>query len=911
MLPRLRGPLVEREALFTRLDMGLEQRVLLLSAPAGSGKTTLVRAWLATRTENTEQSSLTRTGKAHLLLVTRAGESVLPPVAWVTLEAGENDPVRFWRYVLTACQTIQPTLGEHALAMLRSQQQSSFESLLTIFLNELAQSPDQGILVLEDYHTITSPLVHESLAFLLDHLPETLRVILITRGDPPLPLARWRAHHDLCELRAADLRFSLEETRDFLQQALPFSITPATLQKLHERVEGWAAGLRLLTLALQGHRDQHEIEQVLTSFSGGQQHILEYLVADVLNAQPEETQQFLLQTSLLSRLSGSLCDALTGRQDSAQTLAQLDQANLFLYPLDAAGEWYRYQTLFAEAMQHEARRRLGEEHWLELYGKASHWYEQHAQPLDAIEAALHARDFARAADLMEHISNPLVFQNEYHTFLQFAQQLPEEQLEAHPALCLIYGSGLLYLFDRRAPETVAQVERPLQIAEWIWQAEDNKIGLGMVAALRSSVYWWQGNFPQAFVYARQALELLPNDELMWRGTCLIHLGTAELFAGRLDEAQQMFAEAQLATRTIGNAYAARAAQFMLCEIQLQRGELRLVAQIYQQILQEAEAQQDFSDASSICSGLALLAYEWNRLEMTHEGASQGLEIARRFSDTDVLIKATLALALMQHAQGETVQAEQDLTTLAAQLQRWPYYLREIHACHARIALYSGDIAAAEQQIATCASCSMPDNFIHQAELALLNARLLLARNNPDEALTLLRDWQTQVEEHGFVRLLLEILVIQTLAYHKQHEASQAQQVLLRALTLARPEGYQRLFLDGGSTLAEILRALLPTIHSEQVATYVRELLRAFASEQTTLTSSPTERTAEAGLFEPLSPQEKRVLRLLAAGRTNPEIAGELIVSVNTIKTQVQSIYTKLGVNSRQQAREAAQRLKLV
>jgi LuxR family maltose regulon positive regulatory protein len=445
----------------------------------------------------------------------------------------------------------------------------------------------------------------------------------------------------------------------------------------------------------------------------------------------------------------------------------------------------------------------------------------------------------------------------------------------------------------------------VRIAERIWQAEDSRAGLGMVAALRSSVHWWQGNFPQAFAYARQALELLPPDELMWRGTCLIHLGTAELFAGRLDEAQQMFTEAQLANRTIGNAYAARAAQFMLCEIHLQRGELRLAAQIYQQILQEAEAQQDYSDAGAVCTALARLAYEWNRMETTHEGASQGLDVARHLSDNDVLIKATLALALMRHAQGDSTQAEQDLTALAAQIQRWPYYLREVHACYARIALATGDVVAAEQHITTCASYSTPDNFAHQAELALLNARLLLEQNNPDEALTLLRDWQTKVEEHGFARLLLEILVLQTLVYHKQRETFQAQQKLLQALTLARPEGYQRLFLDEGSALVEVLRTLMPTIHSEQVATYARELLHAFASEQA------TKRTGEAGLFEPLSPQEKRVLRLLVAGRTNPEIAGELIVSVNTIKTQVQSIYTKLGVNSRQQAREAVQRLKLV
>ncbi len=885
--PRLRGPLVEREALYARMDAGLEQRMILLAAPAGSGKTTLVRAWLVERAENAQMS----------------------PVTWVSLDAGENDPVRFWRYVLTACQTIQPSLGQQALAMLRRPQQSSFENMLTVFLNELARLPGQGILVLEDYHTITSPLVHESLAFLLDHLPETLRVVLITRGDPPLPLARWRAHHDLCELRATDLRFSLEETRSFLQQTLPFAIGSETLRQLDERVEGWVAGLRLLTLALAA-QNPREIEQALATFSGGHQHIIEYLVADVLNAQPQALQTFLLQTSLLSRLSAPLCNALLGRQDSAQVLARLDQANLFLYPLDAAGQWYRYHALFAEAMQHEARRRLDEERWHELYSRASHWYEEHAQPLDAIEAALHARDFARAADLMEHLADPQIFQNEYYTVMRFADQLPDDQLQTHPALCVVYATGLLYLTDRRAPTTVALVERPLRIAERIWQEEGNLAGLGEVAALRSAVCWWQGNFAQAFAQARDALELLPAGENVGRGTCLIHLGVAELFAGRLDAAQQMLTEARLANQAAGNSYGARAAQFLLCEISQQRGELHLAAQIYQQLLTEAEAGQDFSDIGAACSWLAFLAYEWNKLEATHEGAIQALDIARRFSDDDLLVHASLTQTRIQLLHGETAQALQELTALAAQMQRWPYLLREIHACHARIALAVGDRVTARQQINTCAHFSAGDHFIQQQELAVLNVRLLIAHGKTDEALQLLRSWQAEVQERGFTRSLLEILVLQALTHHMRKEAPQAHYALLQALTLARPEGYQRLFLDEGPALVELLRAVLPEIREEKLAAYTRELLLSMSREQATSTSTFAESGTEPVLIEPLSPQEKRVLRLLAAGRTNPEIASELVVSVNTIKTQVQSIYYKLGVNSRQEAREVVKRLRL-
>ncbi|MGH2482642.1 MAG: hypothetical protein ACRDHW_23595, partial [Ktedonobacteraceae bacterium] len=340
------GPLVEREALHTRLDDGLEHRVTLLSAPAGSGKTTLVRSWMAARPD-------------------------LPPVAWVSLDAGDNDPVRFWRYVLTACASIQSALGQEALAILNRAQQPVFESALTLFINELTQLECQALLVLEDYHTINEPRVHETLAFLLDYLPESLRVILITRGEPPLPLARWRAHGDLGELRAVDLRFSTQETHRFLQQAIPFALTPEILAHLAERTEGWVAGLRLLALAAQGRQEPQEIEHTLANFTGSHQHILRYLVADVLSTQPGDLQIFLLQTSLLNRLNASLCTAVTERADSARLLARLDQADLFLYPLDGAGQWYRYHALFAEAMQHEAHQRFSMETLHTLYDRAS------------------------------------------------------------------------------------------------------------------------------------------------------------------------------------------------------------------------------------------------------------------------------------------------------------------------------------------------------------------------------------------------------------------------------------------------------------------------------------------------------------------------------------------------------------
>ncbi len=887
--PRVRGPLVERETLFARLDKGLEQRVILLSAPAGSGKTTLIRAWMASRSEQ---------GK-------------LPPVAWVSLDAGENDPTRFWRYVLAACSVFQAQLGQQALELLHSSPQTPVENTLILFLNELAQLTERGLLVLEDYHTISSPKVHESLAFLLDYLPETLRVALITRADPPLPLARWRAHHELCELRAADLRFSLDETRGFLQQAIPFSLSPEMLTRLDRQIEGWAAGLRLLALALQGRQSLSEIERALATFSGGHQHILTYLVADVLNAQPQDLQLFLLQTSQFTRLTASLCDALTGRQDSAAVLAQLDQANLFLYPLDGAGQWYRYHALFAEAMRHEAHRRLGEEALHALSARASLWYEEHEQLPDAIETAFAARDFARAANLMEHLSERQFFQNEYYTLLRWGERLPEEQLALHPSLCLLYASALLYLTDRYAPVTWARMQHPLEMAERVWQEEGNTTGLGEIEALRASALMWQSDFAQSFQKARRALELLPEQEHLWRGICLIHVGLAELFAGRPDQARQALREALLINEASGNSHAVRASRFLLCEVSLACGELHLAEQVYQQLYTDAENAQDLTDVGSALGFLAQLAYEWNNLEIARQQITLALELARRFSQEDVLARASLFLARLLYARGEASQAMQRLTALAAQMQHRPFLLRDIYAGQARLALASGDLVSAQQQISASAQYSDADNFFHRQDQALLNARLLIAQNRPDEALILLSTWQAEAQERGLARSLLEILILQALAYQAQKETAQARQSLLRALALARPEGYQRLFLDEGPALYELLLTFLPGIHDKQLAAYARDLLQASAHEQAARASASAVPVAEPALIEQLSPQERRVLRLLAAGLSNPEIANELVVSVNTIKTQVQSIYYKLGVNSRQEAREAARRLRLV
>ncbi len=888
--------LVSRGPLLARLDEGLEHKLALLSAPAGFGKTTLVSEWIAVHSERKD----------------------LPPVAWVSLDAGDNDPVRFWRYVITACQVLDAAVGESALELLRTSRRLPFETLLTTFINDLARLANRGVLVLEDYHITTSSQIHEAVAYLVDHLPATLHLLILTRSDPPLTLARLRAHNDLYELHAADLRFSLEETQTFLGQALPFPLSPEAITRLEARTEGWVAGLRLLTLALQGRKDPRDLERMLVTFTGSHRHILEYLVADVLSSQPESLQDFLLQTVFLNRLTGSLCDTVTGRNDSERMLEQLERANLFLIPLDDAGQWYRYHALFAEAMQQESRRRLGQDYLRSLYDKASRWYEEHALLAEAVEVALSAGDFARAAMLIERIAGPHSINRELHTLSRWIAQLPEEVLQSHPALSMGYAIALLFTLDRSDPATSIYIQAPLEMAERYWQAEDNRPKLGEVLALRSQLAWWQGDLPQAFAAARQVLELPLEQETLWSGTVVLAVGMEEALAGKPGAARKSALEARALFEAFGNAYGARAATYILGEVSSRQGNLHEAARFYQQEI--AEAAEDPQDIATALIGLAALSYEWNELQRAEQEVSQALdlgkhhvdEIGKYHAEQVVQIPGSLVLARVLYARGEIVQAQRLLQEMVVltQERRWFYLHREVLAEEARLQLSVADLNAVRRWSTNIAQRGEDFRLVQQEREALIAARLRIAQGEAEAALGLLDHWLADARAQQRSRSELEILVLKALAHFSTNKhLHQARQTLREALALAQAEGYQRLFLDEGETLATLLRAVLLDLREEPLVIYAQNLLRAFPQIRVRQGGSPP--AVSALLIEPLSGQEQRVLRLLAAGRSNPEIAQELIVSVNTVKTQVQSIYRKLNVKSRMEASEAARRLKLL
>jgi LuxR family maltose regulon positive regulatory protein len=916
--PRLSRTLVAREPLLVRLDEGLSGKLTLLSAPAGFGKTTLVSQWVAAR----------------------SARSHFPPVAWVWLDAGDNDPHRFWRYLITACQTFQANLGQTALALLATSP-PPLQAALTLFLNDLshlphrAVSPDRpsgggaasapllgqrrAILVLEDYHVITSPEVHQTVTYLVDHLPTALHVLLLSRGDPPFPLAHLRASGDLTELHAHDLRFSPQETQTFLQQALPFALSEEVIASLEARMEGWVAGLRLLTLALQGQSDRQQGEHLLASISGTDRHLVEYFVSEVLVSQPEPLQRFLLHTSVLSRLTGSLCDAVTEGHESEQLLELLSRANLFLQPLDEVGGWYRHHSLFAEAMQHEARRRLGEEAVRACSRRASSWYEQQGLLTEAIEAALQAGMLAHAAVLIERLigSQHLHEMQEHHTYRRWLGALPEALLGQHPRLCVRFAMLLLFSPARRAETSGASIERPLHLAERAFQAESNRSGLAEVGAFRALFARVQGDLALAAHLARQALARLPEQEHQWRGTCLSFVGEEDLLAGKLHLARQARLEALACYKAAHNHYATRLLLHRLGEVSFLQGELHQAAELYREVL--ATAGEDLFDKGQALLGLARLSYEWNALEVAQQQANEAFELGARLAEQTLQAQgslvlaqtlqaqASLVLASIEQARGQTTQAQQRLHALLAHLlpHSSPLLQREILAWQARLALAAHDLAAVQLWSLIRASQGESMPRLQQEQEELLLARLLLAQGKRDEALLQqLEDWHVDAHQQGRTRSEMEVLLLLALAHAAQQRLSQAAVLLKEVLLLAQAEGYQRLLLDEGEPLAALLRAVLPAIRKDLSAPYVRTVLQAFAQPRLDqLAPMASGSLASAALLKPLSPQEQQVLRLVVAGCSNSEIAEALVVSSSTVKTHVRNMYHKLNVKSRKEARE--------
>ena len=902
-IPRLQSSLVLRSRLLAHLDAGLERKLCLISAPAGFGKTTLVCQWIAGRS-----------AQAHP-----------PQVSWLSLDEGDNDPFRFWRYLILACRIFDRNVGSSSLPVLEAASNSglhswhanlaqpSSQALLDSFLHEISLISTPSVLVLEDYHLITTPSIHEAVTKLLEHLPASLHLCLLTRSDPPLPLAKLRLRDDLVELHAVDLSFSHEETREFLQKSIQHAVPEEVVSRLETRTEGWGAGMRLLVLALQRKDSQPQIDEFLASYSGSYRHLLEFFITEVLEVQPESVQDFLLRTSLLARLTGPLCDAITGRDDSRRLLKRLERAGLFLQPLDDSGEWYRYHALFAEAARHEARSRLGGEVISHCYLQASGWYEQNGMLPEAVDASLAAGEFPQAARLIERLAEmPDRHERQgLFTLQRWLEMLPGAVLRAHPALCFLYANALVFLSitNRLPQEKLKRVEEVLQMAEEGWKAVENLPGLGEVFAFHALLAFRQGESLRASDLARRSLGWLPAgvEYASSRVICLSLMGHEKLQNGDFEPARQKFLEALALTEASGNIPGKRVMLQSLGELCLGRGELDRAAGYFRLVL--SLAGEDITDRVNALLGLARASYERNDLEGVEKASDEILQTASQYSDEILHGRSSLLVARLLRARGQVQEARDLLQDLFTQLEAsGPAHLsREVMASLVDLRLTLGEIAGARRWLADQDRRDDAIPYLLRGTEALLTARAWTLLGEYEKSLQVLDEWMEIAHRMDHPGMILNILLLKSLCFRASGQPQGAKALILQALPMAQGEGYRRLFLDHGAPAMSVLRSVISEVRHPPLLTYLRSLLDAFASAP----GEPASPEAESALVELFSSQELRVFRLLEAGFSRQEIARELVLSPNTVKSHILHIYQKLSVTSRSEAIEAARNLKQI
>jgi LuxR family maltose regulon positive regulatory protein len=867
-LPRSR--LVLRPRLTNWITGHLHMPVLLITAPAGFGKTTLLAEWRA------------------------SAQSQNRSFAWLSLDETDNDPAQFWAYVVAALQTVWPDLPFDALAPLRSPHLASLRVVVATLINALASVSGESILVLDDYHVITSPVLHESLSFLLEHLPPQLHLMISSRSTPPLPLDRLRARGHLATLDAGALRCTAREAEDFLHTVMGLRLPTETVAVLTERTEGWLAGLQLAALALTSNQ---ESAGALTNLVSNWQYIEPYLVAEVLQRQPQEVQQFLLDTAILDELTAPLCDAMTGKTHGQQMLKQLVQANLFVVPLDTEGRWYRYHHLFADVLRAHLHQ-VAPERVSQLYQRASAWYAQGGRMLDAVRYALAGNSMELAAHLIEQMALPMIWERgEVTTVHGWLQALPQEILLASPALISAYAYTAIL---SRQMNTVKQLEPYLQrVAEASYTSPQLQGGL---AFIRSEIARLQGDIPNCVALAKKALNYLPQEALGWRAAVTIALGRALRDQGKLADALSIYESAVTLSKRAGNRFTATLSLGLMANIHIDAGELRLAAQCCQEAIRYAGGNEHEAAAPYAAISYHLLAeifYEWNDLEQAQRYGEEGIRLCQRVGDNGQTILIQDLLMRLHLARGErkaayaAFRASQEMEFESLTLRTWQVTVAAWwHLLNNNVeaaSLWSPSVYAGRKE--------RPGKRKRAAVLqeyeCLTQVWLRVAQGRFQEAIEQATTLRARAEADGKLRMVIELQALESLAWQGQGQSDRAFENLEQVLARAQPEGFIRLLVDKGPPMAALLRRALSHGIAPQ---YVQRLLEACRF---------------AGTHAALTRQEQKVLRLLASGYSNQAIAQQLVVAPSTVKTHLQHIYQKLDVQNRTQALTKAHDLSLL
>jgi LuxR family maltose regulon positive regulatory protein len=899
--PRPDGQRVLRPRLVERLNAGLHRKLTLVSAPAGFGKTTLVGEWV------------------HQL---RSDAAQGTQVAWLSLDENDNDPARFLTYLVAALRTVEAGIAKGALSALQSPRPPPAEVILIPLINDMAAIPGRTVLVLDDYHLIEAQPVHDAITFLLRHLPpcpgpgrqcQGMHMVIATREDPLLPLARLRARGQLSELRAADLRFTSSEAVVFFNQVMGLDLSTQEIAALETHTEGWIAGLQLAAISMQGRQD---VTGFVESFSGGHHFVLDYLVEEVLEQQPEPVQAFLLQSSILSRLTGSLCDALTGDDSGQVTLDMLEHANLFIVPLDDERRWYRYHHLFADLLQLRLEVTYPDRIH-DLHTKAAIWYEENGDLPQAIHHAFAADDIQAATRLIEKGALDALERSDFGFIFRSVDLLPDTALQSAPRL-FIYHAWALVLTGQ-----IARAGPRLEHTEWLLDAmsdhdeAERQEMRAYIAGVKTHLAAWQRDYPHMFSLADQAMEGLPKDHWV-RAYCAMSMGVAFWGYGDLAAATAAFTEAAAIGRATGNRRVAVASALYLGDTLEAEGHLQQAIELFEDSLQALERDGTESPLSGYLHvEVGRLYYEMGELDRASQHLREGINQCQLLSDGRVEQIGRRFLVRLCLARGD----------LTGALRALRHAERAHHGVAPSVDMRGGEYAQVRlwleqnklSEVRTWLeqSGADPDDTDHfKTKLTYtMHARALvaLARECPegthlDEALRLLGKLLHLAEDNSWGAKVIEILALQALALQEKGDNARAMAALERALTLAEPESFARIFVDEGPPMAALLYEALSRGTTPD---YVRRLLAAFpVPEPEAATPSVVHRPSSA-LVEPLSERELEVLQLIAEGLTNQEIASRLFLSLNTVKAHTRNIYGKLDVHNRTEAAARARTLGLI
>lgn len=867
-VPHIRSNVVIRSRLIERLNEGLLRRLTLVSAPAGFGKTTLVSEWLV-----------------------RCGL----PAAWLSLDEGDNDPACFITYLVSALQSVSVNMGRGLDRLLLSPQLPALESMIRSLLSEIAGLTDHFVLVLDDYHILQSRPIDEALALLLEYMPTQMHLVILTREDPAVPIARLRVRNQLTELRSADLRFTSAEAAEFLCQVMGLAITPEDVALLESRTEGWVAGLQLAALSMAGLEDPSAFIQ---SFTGSHHYVADYLLEEVLLRQPERIQTFLLRTAVLERLCGPLCDAVLHGESGQQILEELEHANLFIIPLDNERRWYRYHHLFADLLRQRLARRGGAS---EIHIRASEWYEANHYAVEAFQHAAAAHDVERAERLMEGEGLPLLFRGAVAPVLHWLQSLSPEVLDSRPSLWVTYASALLMRGQ------TSSVVLKLQAAEQALQgaAPDDKTldTIGHIASIRATLAVSQHRADTIIAESRRALDYLHPDNLPVRTATAWTLGYAYQLQHNRAAAGKAYAEALSTSQQIGHVMISVMASLGLGNIQEAENQLHAAAEAYRQVLIMA-GDPPLPAACEAHLGLARISYEWNDLNAAMLHGQQSMDLAQRLEQTDRAVAGEIMLARILLARGEVSEAAARIAQAeySAKQQQFVKLMPDITDLTVLVLLRQGKLTAAAE-------------VAQKNERYASEARVCLARGDINTAQAILDPLLLQAEEKNLKDERLKVMLLLALVLQTQGNNGKAARVLEAALTMAEPGCYIRSFVDEGLPMQRLLREVAaPGLLQD----YQGKLLAVFEAEGVIRQGSTYEMEPDQGflrpdslLIEPLSLRELEVLRLIAEGLSNREISERLYLALPTVKGYNRMIFDKLQVRRRTEAVANARKLGLL